>query len=410
MCGIVGLVLKHNTGLIKQTEDVFEQLLYANALRGEDSTGVVAVEKDSTFHIEKEATPSAWFNAQYRASDVSRAMWTKGKALIGHNRKKTIGKIEDESAHPFIVNDEFAMVHNGTLYQHKQLADTEVDSEALAIVLHKAFTEDEYQEEVEETLGKVSGAYAVAMYDQRRHMVRLLRNKDRPLCIAETSMGWFFASEGPMLFWIMARNNLQMKDVKIELIPEHELLEFDLDKSTLTRTQLTPKKPMSPTQSSVGTGTKTGQGITFKKKSNKYQVTNKEVLSKNEFKRLRRKMVGTKIEWWCEDYIEKNFPKTEEEGETSFLITGVCDDLDAPHLIRTEADTTELYISKAEDMTNALWSGRIKDMIYDRRSARMVIELVDAAPLPISMRKPVIDAEYIKRKLDEKEKALTVVH
>ena len=133
------MVLKHNTGLIKQTEDVFDQLLYANALRGEDSTGVIAVEKDSSFHIAKDASPSFWFGPAFKESDISKKMWNNAKAMIGHNRKKTIGKIEDATAHPFVVDDEFAMVHNGTLFGHAQLAKTEVDSEALAIVLAEAF-------------------------------------------------------------------------------------------------------------------------------------------------------------------------------------------------------------------------------------------------------------------------------
>lgn len=255
MCGIVGMVLKHNTGLIKQTEDVFDQLLYANALRGEDSTGVIAVEKDSSFHIAKDASPSSWFGPAFKESDISKKMWNNAKAMIGHNRKKTIGKIEDATAHPFVVDDEFAMVHNGTLFGHAQLAKTEVDSEALAIVLAEAFKEEDYVEKVEETLGRVNGAYAVAMYDQRHHKVRLLRNKDRPLCIAETNNAWFFASEGGMLYWIMSRNNVSLKDVKVELIPEHTLIEFDLDTTKETRQVLTPKKPTPPIQTtSAGMG------------------------------------------------------------------------------------------------------------------------------------------------------------
>jgi glucosamine 6-phosphate synthetase-like amidotransferase/phosphosugar isomerase protein len=39
MCGIVGMVVKPNNGFSVKTENVFNQLLYADAVRGEDSTG-----------------------------------------------------------------------------------------------------------------------------------------------------------------------------------------------------------------------------------------------------------------------------------------------------------------------------------------------------------------------------------
>ena len=412
MCGIVGMVLKHNTGLIKQTEDVFDQLLYANALRGEDSTGIIGVEKDSTFHIAKDASPASWFAPMFKESKISKDMWNKGKAMIGHNRKKTVGKIEDASAHPFVVNEEFAMVHNGTLFGHRQLADTEVDSEALAIVLAEAFKEEDYKEAVEEVLGKVNGAYALAMYDQRHHKVRLLRNKERPLCLAETPNAWFFASEGGMLYWIMSRNNVALKDVKVELIPEHTLIEFDLDTTTESREALTPKKPIPPTKAiTAGTGEKTGTGMHFKAKQNKSRPL-EGGLSKNEFKRFRRRIIGTKLEWWCEDLVEVNYPKLEHDGETLFHVMGVNDDLDVSHIVRAKADFKELNFKTADEMTNKLWAGRVTEMIYDKRAKQMIITVDNAAPLPFSLRNalPVIDAEYIKRKLDEEEKAKSTLH
>jgi len=62
MCGLVGMIVKGNSGLIKQHEDTFYQLLYADALRGEDSTGVIGVEKDTTFHIAKETLLASFKN------------------------------------------------------------------------------------------------------------------------------------------------------------------------------------------------------------------------------------------------------------------------------------------------------------------------------------------------------------
>ena len=384
------------------------QLLYANALRGDDSTGLICVEKDSTFHIAKQATEAAWFTPQFAASDVYKDMWARGKAYIGHNRKKTIGKVSNETAHPFVIEDEFAMVHNGTLYNHKALANTEVDSEALATVLAKSFEKELYIPDLEETLGRVNGAYAVAMYDQRHHAIRVLRNKDRPLAFVETPGAWYIASEGAMLFWILARNGYDMNKCKIESVPEHTLLTFDLDKNEMKKEVVVPKKPIPSTApTSAVTGVVKTTGIKKTKQS-------MEGMSKNAYKRFRRKMVGRKIEWWVEDYVETNFPRTEQDGETSFNLMGVCDELFEDHMIMATVDIKQLNLLSSE-LCERLWVGRVHDMSYDTKTRVISMTVENAMPLPVSLRhdkKPVevIDAEYIRRKLDEDEKALVTLH
>lgn len=406
MCGIVGMVIKANTGLQKQHEDTFYQLLYADALRGEDSTGIIGVEKDTTFHIAKEAVTASWFIPQLDAHKIGKDMWRDGKAYIGHNRKSTIGKTVDENAHPFTVNNEFAMVHNGTLFGHKELANTTVDSEALAIHLHKAFTEDDYKETLEEALGKVYGAYAVAMYDQRKNHVRLLRNKDRPLSIVETPNAWYWASEGALLFWVLARNGYDMTKCEIKGVTEHTLLTFDLDTTKLTEEVLVPKKATAPTKDTAGSKMKSTV-VTFNPKT-------EEGLSKNSYKKFRRNLLGKKLEWWVEDYIETHYPKTVASGETSITMMGSCDNLLIDHMMVSVIDLKELNLLES-DLCSRLWTGTVHDMSYDPKTKKVSIEVVAALPLPVSFRSngkniPVIDAEYIRRKLDEEEIAKSTVH
>jgi hypothetical protein len=394
------MIVKGNSGLIKQHEDTFYQLLYADALRGEDSTGVIGVEKDTTFHIAKEAVTASWFIPQLDAHKIGKDMWRDGKAYIGHNRKSTIGKTIDENAHPFTVNDEFAMVHNGTLYGHRELANTTVDSEALAIHLHKAFTEDEYVETVEKALGQVNGAYAVAMYDQRKHVVRLLRNKDRPLSLVETPNAWYWASEGALLFWVLARNGYDMSKCEIKNVPEFQLHTFDLDKTTLATEDLVPKKAPAPVLIPTKGGAKTtSMGVISKSKQ--------EGLSKNSYKKFRKNLLGKKLEWWAEDYVETNYPKNIASGETDITMMGVADKLLIDHLIVSRIDLKELNLQESE-LIERLWTGTVTDLSYDPRTKKVSLEVGDALPLPVSFRSnpanvPVIDAEYIRRKIDEQD-------
>lgn len=403
MCGIVGMVVKPANGFVKQHEDCFYQMLYADALRGEDSTGVIGVENDTSFHIAKEATEAAWFNAQFQGGTLAKTMWATGKAFIGHNRKKTVGAIKDETAHPFVVDDVFAMVHNGTLFNHKDLADTEVDSEALAKVLATALGETDYIQALETILGKVSGAYATASYDQRTNKVHLLRNSQRPLAYVETSNAWYFASEAPMLFWILARNGYQAKDLNIQPVAENTLISFDLDTNKMTEELLVPKKYLPPSHTM-------GKGATTKAHSNQKGV---DGLSKNSYKRFRNKHIFTTLEFWGEDFIETNYPRTLADGETAITLMGSSDHISLDHLISAEIDLKEVNLS-SEDLTERLWAGRIGDMSYDSKSKKVSITITHAYPLPVSFHKgkgKIIDAEYIQRKLDEEEKAsTTTVH
>jgi hypothetical protein len=409
--------VKPHNGLTKQIEDSFYQLLFVNTLRGDDSTGVIAVETDTTFHIMKEAVEAAWFVPQMQHGRLGKDLWTSGKALIGHNRKGTVGKIKDDTAHPFVVNDEFAMVHNGTLYQHDKLAKTEVDSEALAIVLAKALEKEDYKEALEELLPKVNGAYAVAMYDQRHHKVRLLRNKERPLAIVETTNAWYFASEGLMLHWILARNGYSAKELQsLKAVPEDMVVSFDLTTNKYTEETITVKKytPHTPPMVVYGAGMGTKSSTTIYKKAPTI-----EGISKNEFKRIRRKLMGTRIEWWADDYVEAHFPKTYEQGEVMFNLLGDCEKIDEDHVVHAIIDIADLNMSP-EALCNRCWVGRVEDMTYNTQTKTLSVYVVEAAPLPVSFKKTlgngrteqdvIIDAAYIQRKLDEQEQALVTMH
>lgn len=377
MCGIVAMVVKAHNGLAKRTEDSFYQLLYANTLRGEDSTGVIGVDNDSSFHIAKEATEATWFINQYRDSKAAKDMWQTGKAFIGHNRKKTIGEIKDESAHPFVVNDEFAMVHNGTLFGHKtSLADTEVDSEALAIHLHKAFT-DGTIETLNEALGKVNGAYATISYDQRTHKVHVLRNKERPMSFIETADAWYFASEAPMLFWILARNGYGNKDLEVKNLPENQLFSINLDDNTVETKEVLPKKPFPPVPTAVVTG------VTSTRVTTKKTLDAKGGMTRQQFKRFRDAHMGRPMEFWAEDFVEDNFPKTISDGETAVLFMGAADSILCDHIIHAHVDIKDMNMS-IEACLDRLWTGKVIAMNFNKRSKRITLQLDGAVPLPLS--------------------------
>lgn len=405
MCGIVGVVAKGNVGFTNLAEDTFFQLLQVDVIRGEDSTGIIAVAKDKTFHIAKKAVDASLFIPLFRNTDIDMDMsGLDGKALIGHNRKSTVGTTKDETAHPFVIDKQFAMVHNGTLYQHRKLADTEVDSEALATVMARAFKEEDYLPALCKELGEVNGAYACAMYDQRNHKVRLIRNKDRPLAFVETPTGFLWASEIGMLMWIMSRNGYAADLLKnIHIIPEDTLYTIDLATDTLIKEKAKPKKASwKEAASSIPSTVKTTIG----------DISN--YFSKREFRKFKRDLIGTRIQWWCEDFVEKNYPKTEQDGETEFLLMGEYDEITMDNVVHACVDIKALGIS-TKDFDDGAWIGTVVDVEFNHSTQMLDIFLEHAKPLPFSVTRrdnpSVIDGEYIRNKLDEKERiCLATMH
>jgi len=59
MCGIIGLLAKNQSGFFSKDADIFSQLLYADAVRGWDATGVFGVLRNGDVDIKKQAAAAA---------------------------------------------------------------------------------------------------------------------------------------------------------------------------------------------------------------------------------------------------------------------------------------------------------------------------------------------------------------
>jgi len=246
MCGIVGFSCLSANGFAKKQEDVLWQLLKVGEVRGEDSTGLIYVENDGGFGILKEASSASWATYEMFKHKMLSQSLRFGKAYIGHNRKATVGKVKDDTAHPFVVDNTFAMVHNGTLFGHDKLKKTEVDSEALAHHLKPILTGELSDDDLNTEMGKIDGAYAVAAYSQETNKVYLVRNAQRPLNLVETPDGFAWASEGLMLAWVLDRNGYDLSKCKGRTVKEHTIITIDLETNKLTEREYSPKKAITP--------------------------------------------------------------------------------------------------------------------------------------------------------------------
>ena len=223
MCGLVLVVNKNHYGFSKEQCEVFSTLLYMSGhFRGRDGTGVVVVDNLGNPSLAKANQTVDGFICTKEYDELDKKAFQKGWLMYGHNRAATRGVINDVNCHPFVIDDNIILVHNGTFHgDHTLLKKTDVDSEALA---HTIATTDT----VENALRKINAAYALMWYNVEQRTMNVIRNSSRPLWYMETSDSYIYASEEVFLTFVRDKFKLKIKTSPFE-IKDSCLSTFKLD-------------------------------------------------------------------------------------------------------------------------------------------------------------------------------------
>lgn len=223
MCGLTMVVNKNKNGFSQQQQDVFNTLFYlSGGYRGRDGAGVVIIDSVGNVKIAKQAGSVDLLQNTKEFAELDAYAFQNGWAMIGHNRAATRGNITDNNSHPFIIDDNIVLVHNGTFNgDHKHLRDTEVDSEAIGHVLSET-------EDIEEALRKINAAYALIWYNVAKRQLNVVRNSSRPLYYMETANSYIYSSELDFLEFAINRFKLKVEEPAF-LIHEHNLGQFTMD-------------------------------------------------------------------------------------------------------------------------------------------------------------------------------------
>lgn len=342
MCGILGMVSSSGNGFNIKEQRVFEQLLWAGAIRGDDSTGVFGVSKEGNVDYLKTVGNTNTMISSKEWKEFESDIYSSFQMVVGHNRKATRGATTDENAHPFVEED-CILVHNGTLTSLAGLTDkvTQVDSHA---ILH-SIVERGYKK----TLEEIQGAFTLVWYNAKEKVLYLTRNQERPLFIANTSGAWYFASEKGMLDWILEREDAKVADyteAQPGIVYKFKLDEkgktmwsepvklYQPPKKEATVIPLLEKKELGESEKpDIIAGTKITFSPTLCKKANK------------EFKGFTHLISGV----WFSDPEVKVTCWCNEEGEK--LFQDVVDDDDECHL-----QATVTGVSKRKDTITLLCS------------------------------------------------------
>lgn len=219
MCGLIGLASNKDWRGASDRRTFMRDGLVMSSLRGSHSTGIALVpkdpDKDDAIIYKKAIHPFDFVDTKSFEKHLARI--DDYRYILGHTRWATIGKINQETAHPFVYNGVY-MIHNGTLVDWRQLVPDKKfvsDSEALCYMLSEWGPE--------ETFSKVQGAFAVVWSD-REGRLHMCRNEERTLSFAtiKDEDTVIFASEIGMMKWCAGRSGLPI-DTIYQLDPGHLL-------------------------------------------------------------------------------------------------------------------------------------------------------------------------------------------
>lgn len=207
MCGIMMYVKKKQEGSIRydyrsSVGSVIKQLLYASAVRGWDSTGIIYGNNTGPANSMKSPVQPAIFLTHTKVKDLLKLY--DFDYFIGHARWATQGSINYHNSHPFVFGH-VSLVHNGTLKimpTNKQNKTFEVDSEAIAYMISELEPESD---ELLKAISELLGSYVLVWRDTRTNKTYIVRNTGRSLFILDDLAGSFLASEELMLKWVCGR-------------------------------------------------------------------------------------------------------------------------------------------------------------------------------------------------------------
>ena len=202
MCGVIGI---HNSENIAQ--ELYNGILLLQH-RGQDSCGILTVDKDSIYINKYQGLVSEVFTEQSLKQ-------FKGKTGIAHVRYPTIGSSSIQDAQPFYLNYPLGIgiVHNGNVINYQEIkqqlkknkrivtskCDVEIILNVLAEELLNKTTSNSFElikQAVTNVFQRVNGGYSVITVSADNRLVAFRDPKGiRPLIMAQKGNAIAFSSE-----------------------------------------------------------------------------------------------------------------------------------------------------------------------------------------------------------------------
>jgi len=192
MCGIVGILGSGPAAPL--LVDALKRLEY----RGYDSAGVATLEDG---HLIRRRAEGKLHNLEERLARQP----LSGHSGIGHTRWATHGAPTEGNAHPH-ATDRLALVHNGIIENYRDLREelekagvvfaTETDTEVIAHLISRNLDEGMTSEEaVQVALGRLTGAFALAILFDGQDDLMIAARRGSPLAIGHGDGEMYLGSD-----------------------------------------------------------------------------------------------------------------------------------------------------------------------------------------------------------------------
>jgi glucosamine--fructose-6-phosphate aminotransferase (isomerizing) len=192
MCGIVGILGKEP--VVSSIVEALKRLEY----RGYDSAGVATIEKGE---IGRRRAPGKLRNLE----DRLRSEPLLGTSGIGHTRWATHGAANETNAHPHMAGD-VVIVHNGIIENFRALKDellavgrkfeTQTDTEVVAhMIAHGRENGKTPRDAVRDVLGRLHGAFALAILFRNENNLLIGARKGSPLAVGHGEGEMYLGSD-----------------------------------------------------------------------------------------------------------------------------------------------------------------------------------------------------------------------
>jgi len=196
MCGIIGIL--GTAPVAPLLLDGLKRLEY----RGYDSAGLATLVNG---RIERRRAEGKLERLALRLEEAP----LPGTIGIGHTRWATHGRPSEANAHPH-ANERVAVVHNGIIENFQVLRaeleaegrafDTETDTEVVVHLLTRALEQQKTpQQAVAELLGRIEGAFALAIIFAGRHDLMIGARLGSPLAVGYGAGGMCLGSDAQAL-------------------------------------------------------------------------------------------------------------------------------------------------------------------------------------------------------------------
>lgn len=216
MCGIVGYIGD------RAAVPLLLQGLHRLEYRGYDSAGITILENGGL------ETRKAVGKISALEGILGNGRAPTGRAGIAHTRWATHGSPTTENAHPHVdCADEFALVHNGIIenagalrQQLEKLGHTfrsETDTEVIAHLIEEAY-EDSLEDAVCDALGRVEGAYGLAIISSRDPEKLVVARHGSPLLLGIGENGEYYAASDVAAVLAETRQVVYLDDGEIAVL------------------------------------------------------------------------------------------------------------------------------------------------------------------------------------------------